>query len=149
MTLQSKHEPYSDFFHYTSQNGANVALADGGVHFLPSEFLDAGKCPNLFKTGGFPKDTWMKVTSSQPGPSIGLTVLPSQSGLHQSGGYCCTEPQKAESPSEGRPILRLENRRPRGIMPPVEVSSRLSFGNSLSRSRHIPHFSPRGAIRLR
>jgi hypothetical protein len=52
-TVSSKHPPDSEFFHYTPPPGANVALADGSVVFLPGDLLASDKFPDMLKVGGF------------------------------------------------------------------------------------------------
>ena len=52
-TISSKHPPDSEFFHYTPLAGANVALADGSVVFLPGDLLASDKFPDMLKVGRF------------------------------------------------------------------------------------------------
>ena len=52
-TVSSKHPPDSEFFHYTPPAGANVALADGSVVFLPGDLLASDKFPDMLKVGRF------------------------------------------------------------------------------------------------
>jgi prepilin-type processing-associated H-X9-DG protein len=52
-TVSSKHEPDSEFFNYNPPSGANVALADGSVKFLPGDLLASSKFPDMLKVGGF------------------------------------------------------------------------------------------------
>ena len=52
-TVSSKHEPDSEFFHDTPPAGANVALADGSMKFLPGDLLASSKLPDVLKVGGF------------------------------------------------------------------------------------------------
>jgi hypothetical protein len=52
-TVSSKHEPDSEFFHYTPPTGGNVALADGSVKFLPGDLLASSKFPDVLKVGSF------------------------------------------------------------------------------------------------
>ena len=41
VTVCSKHEPDEEFFYRTPPRGANVAMADGTVHYLPAEMFGA------------------------------------------------------------------------------------------------------------
>lgn len=52
-TVSSKHYRNDAFFTYSLNPGANIALADGSVRFLPGGLLTSDKFPDLLKVGGF------------------------------------------------------------------------------------------------
>jgi hypothetical protein len=54
-TISSKHGPKEEFFYVTPFGGANVALVDGGVHFVSGKNLSVDRLPELLNVGGFPK----------------------------------------------------------------------------------------------
>jgi hypothetical protein len=53
VTVSSKHMHDHGFFYYSTPAGANVAMGDGSVHFLPAGRLSADKLPNLLRIGGY------------------------------------------------------------------------------------------------
>ena len=54
LTVSSYHGPREDFFFtYDHGCGANVAMADGSVHYLPPGSLSTGRLRKILQVGGY------------------------------------------------------------------------------------------------